>query len=213
MTEYSKKGKKKGPMPRRKKTLQHEEEDDDDDHDFEELEESNTYHLDFEQQSQKKKKMIKSHLKQELQQMQEETVQSPPSSPPRHELKEKLTKKTTRIKAISEPQDVQMVSAPRSLPSKMIHQKKTFPRHANENKSAFNGNVSPGVKSPLPPITNIENLNEIFQTKLQSYSIKDFKVNQKNKSHELVLRKGSSRIIYMNMLIILEKSIAMPIHY
>lgn len=91
--------------------------------------------------------------------------------------------KPLKAKNASEPIDVFQRKMPLSLPVKLPTQKreavKAIEKHAAFNLSRVlteDNDISERL-TPLPPITSTQNLNEIFQTKLQSHSMKAFKVS------------------------------------
>ena len=124
--------------------------------------------------------------KQQPPQWESEEIQIPrsPEVLPRNLEKKIVPMKSKQRKFDSEPYELYQTKEPQSLPAKMTVQK-----HAKLNNFAqqqYQNNLQmqqvqqidfSESYSPLPPITTTQNLNDIFQTKLKSYSIKEFKVN------------------------------------
>jgi hypothetical protein len=159
----SKKSKRPEPKKKMKKSYQQEDED---------VEESNDFESVMPQQQQ------------QVEEAEEEVLKLPPMST-EYAQKKALPMKQKQAKFESEPFDMFRTKQPQSLPAKMIRQ---APSKANyfaqeqyqvETKMLdIKSDDFPGAFVPLPPITSTENLNKILQTKLQSPTIKAFKVNQ-----------------------------------
>jgi hypothetical protein len=115
---------------------------------------------------------------------QQETVQSPPPEQVQKSLKEAPAMKLNPKKFASEPFGAQQRKIAQSLPAKMLFEPMEKIKAAQQQYQVDSGlfgrdmDDSPPTYSPLPPITSIQNFNEIFQTKLQSFSMKAFKVSK-----------------------------------
>jgi hypothetical protein len=117
---------------------------------------------------------------------QQETVQSPPLEQVQKYLKEDAKPmKLNQQKFASEPFGAHQRKIAQSLPAKVAFQQtgkinKVAQQQYQADFDIFDRdmNDSPPTYSPLPPITSIQNVNEIFQTKLQSFSMKAFKVSK-----------------------------------
>jgi len=116
---------------------------------------------------------------------QQETVQSPPPEQVQKSLKEAPAMKLSPKKFASEPFAVPQRKIAQSLPAKVAYQQmekinKVAQQQYQVDFDIFDRDTkdSPPTYSPLPPITSIQNFNEIFQTKLQSFSMKAFKVSK-----------------------------------
>jgi hypothetical protein len=154
----SKKSKRPEPTRKMKKSYQPEDED---------VEESNDFESVMPQQQQR------------IEEAEEEVLKLPPMST-EYGQKKALPTKQKQTKFESEPFDMFRTKQPQSLPAKMIRQ---APSKANyfaqeQYQVEIKSDDFPGAFVPLPPITSTQNLNEILQTKLQSLTIKAFKVNR-----------------------------------
>jgi hypothetical protein len=149
--------KAKRPEPKRKMKKSYQPEDDDD---AEKLNDSNPV---IEQQEQQKE------IYQET-----EDIFKPPDSPQAQYVQKKVAPmKQRKTKFDSEPTDVYKVKQPVSMPARMRQQQSKLNVDIFENES----NDFAARLVPLAPITSIQNLNDILSSKLQSPSIKAFKVN------------------------------------
>ncbi|CAF3553209.1 unnamed protein product [Rotaria sordida] len=177
MAEYSKSSKKKKPSKKMAKDYQLEEED---------FQQNDDYDSEVQQQFQQ----------QEIYPT-EEGIPKEVFAKTQNVSKEKAPKRQTQTKVESEPMDFYK-KTPHSLPSKMPQslpnkmpqllpnqmpvQQMTKAKDIFQKKTQFHEDVYQNEDNdylerfvPLPPITSTQNFNEIFQTNLQSYSMKDFK--------------------------------------
>jgi hypothetical protein len=122
---------------------------------------------------------------QEQQSQKEEQIPPPPEVFPRTLEPKKLPAIPKKGKFNSEPYAVGQKETSQTLPAGMLAEMKSKVNNSSEQQLKYNQVLEqipntdiPVAYSPLPPITTTQNLNEIFQIKLQSYSIKEFKVNQ-----------------------------------
>jgi len=161
----SKRSKRTQPKSKMKKSYQ----PDDDD-----LEETNDFNSTNEQEQQHNENYSKNEEMLQLPTLkQEQNIQK--VAPPMKEKKAKFS---------SEPFDMYQKKKPVSLPNRIPIQQIAQGNNFLEEQTEFIPHMfEKQLKDfsdafvPLPPITSTQNLNEILQTKLQSSSIKAFKVS------------------------------------
>jgi len=176
----SKKAKRPEPKRKMKKSYQPEEDDD--------TEMLNEFNPVMEQKKQQ----------QEIYHETEENFEPPYSPQEQYIQKKAAPMKQSKIKFNSEPMGAYQSKKPVTLPVRMPQQKYQLNTEMFENES--NDFTAPLV--PLPPITTIQNFNDILSTKLESPSIKAFKVNM---LHQINFKDENLffffyRIIFLNML-------------
>lgn len=94
----------------------------------------------------------------------------------------KIAYKEQRPKKYNHNENIKKRPQPQSLPAGVFNKKfsnNAFPNREDIFQELVTNNFDAVIKplTPLPPITSTQNFNEIFQTKLQSHSMKDFKVS------------------------------------